>query len=71
MNPFKYFENDNESYKALCKKSNKLYRENLELKRAVHMLKKEKYYWIPLITACSLIGYTAGGGFKKTMYYES
>lgn len=64
MKRFEYLEHDNESYKRICRETNKLYQENRELKKVIQMLKKEKYYWIPLITACSFIGFTAGGGFK-------
>ena len=58
--PFKYSTHDNQSYKNLCKDGNRLLNENKELKNVVRLLKKEKHYWIPLIAACSLVGFSFG-----------
>ena len=71
LEPFKYFEHDNQSYKLLCQQSNNLYKknkelihQNKELKKTIMLLKKEKYYWIPLIITCSFIGFASGDGFS-------
>ena len=63
MKRFQYSSYDNQSYKALCEDSKKLFIENRELKQAVRMLKKEKYYWIPLIASCAFVGFALGDGF--------
>lgn len=60
MKRFTYLPNDNQSYKVLCDKGNLLYKENQELKQLTRLLKKEKYYWIPLIASCSLISFALG-----------
>ena len=60
MHRFKYFANDNQSYKVLCREANKLNTESIDLKRRVRMLKKEKFYWIPLLVSCSLVSFAMG-----------